>query len=452
MKIVIVGAGEIGSHLAKMLSHEGGDISILDDDQTRLSNISSVADVAVFHGNPTSIKALREAGANKADLFISVYPYTNQEINIVSAILAKNLGAKKVTARISDEEYLTPDNRLLFKEMGVDLLFYPEKIAADEITDQLKHTGTTESMDFARGKLQIVVFKLDDDSPLIDLRLGEFAASIADDALLFRVIAISRNEQTIIPRFDTKFQYNDLVYAITLRNGLQDLLRLFGKSSIEVDKVMVMGGSTTGELVAKSLSKQLNQVKIIEKDRERCLALSAKLDNSVMISNGDGRNSDFLLEEGIKNYDAFVALTESDEANILACVAAKKFGIAKTVAEVENLEYVRLAEEMGVDTVINRKLITAGRIFKFTLSGKARFVKYMSGTNAEVLEYTAAPNSRITSAQIKDLDFPKEAIIGGIIRGSESFIAVGDTRIETYDRVAVFALPEAVKEVDKFFK
>ena len=452
MKIVIVGAGEIGSHLAKMLSHEGGDICVLDSDASRLARISSVADVAVVNGNPTSIKALKEAGAHKADLFISVFPYTNQEINIVSALFAKNLGAKKVTARINNEEYLTPENRLLFKEMGVELLFYPEKIAADEITDQIKHTGTTESMDFARGKLQIVVFKLDDDSPLIDLKLGEFAASIADDSLLFRVIAISRNEQTIIPRFDTKFQYNDLVYAITLRDGLPDLLRLFGKSSVEVDSVMIMGGSTTGELVAKSLSKQLGRVKIIEKDRERCLELSSKLDNTILISNGDGRNSDFLLEEGIKDFDAFVALTESDEANILACVAAKKFGIAKTVAGVENLEYIRLAEEMGVDTVINRKLITAGRIFKFTLSGKARFVKYMSGTNAEALEYTAAPDSRITTAALKDLNFPKEAIIGGVIRGSESFIAVGDTRIEAYDRVAVFALPEAVKEVDKFFK
>lgn len=451
MKIVIVGAGEIGSHLAKMLSHEGGDITVIDSDASRLERITAVADVAAVEGSPTSIKTLKEAGVAKADLFISVFPSSSQEVNIVSAILAKNLGAEKVTARINDEDYLTAENKLLFKEMGIELLFYPEKIAADEITDQLKHSGATDSMDFARGKLQIAVFKIEEDSPLLDLRLGEFAASYSEEMLQFRVIAVSRDDETIIPRFDTKFQYHDLVFVIALREGLPNLLKLFGKSNIEIDKVMILGGSQIGELVAKSLSRQISHIKIIDKDKDRCLDLSAKLPKNVLIANGDGRNTDFLLEESIKDYDAFVALTSNDETNVLACVVAKKFGISKTMAEVENLEYIRLAEEMGVDTVINKKLITAGRIFKFTLSGKARFVKYMSGTDAEILEYTAAPDSAITKAALKDLGFPENAIIGGVIRGSEAFIAVGDTQIEAYDRVAVFSMPESVKEVDKFF-
>ena len=182
------------------------------------------------------------------------------------------------------------------------------------------------------------------------------------------------------------------------------------------------------------------------------MELSERLPDNVVVVVGDGRNSELLVDEGIKGFDAFLALTGKDEANVLACVSAKKFGVEKTIAEVENIEYIHLAEEMGVDSVINKKLITAGRLFKFTLSGKARLVKYMSGTDAEVLEFTVPPGSAITKAPLKDLSFPKDSVIGGVIRGSESMIAIGSTKIEAYDRVVVFALPHAVKEVDKFFK
>ena len=452
MKIVIVGAGEVGSHLAKMLGHEGGDVTVIDSDAARIAHLRSVADAATIVGNPSSIEVLKSAGVQKADLFVAVFPFATQEMNIVCAILAKNLGAKKVTARINDENFLNPENKILFKDMGIELLFYPEKIAAEEIVDQLRHSGSSEYMDFAHGKLQIAVFKIEEDSQLLDLKLGEFVAKVGDAAENFRIIAISRDEQTLIPKFDTKFLYHDLVFTISRREGIPTLLHLFGKSNVEVDKVMILGGSQTGELVAKALCGQVSEIKLIEKDKKRCLELSEKLDDKIQVVNGDGRNTDFLLEESIKDYDAFVAVTDNDEANILACVVAKRFGIEKTVAEVENIEYIHLAEEMGVDTVINKKLITAGRIFRFTLSGKARFVKYMSGTNAEILEYTVAPDSAITRAPLKDLGFPANAIVGGVIRGSESFIAVGDTHIEPYDRVAVFALPESVKEVDRFFK
>ncbi|MBR2128594.1 MAG: NAD-binding protein, partial [Bacteroidales bacterium] len=217
-------------------------------------------------------------------------------------------------------------------------------------------------------------------------------------------------------------------------------------------RVMILGGSPIGEMVAKQLSKQIDSVKLIEMNKEKCLDLSEKLPGNVIVVNGDGRNSDMLIEENIREYDAFVAVTNSSETNILACVAAKSLGVGRTIAEVENIEYIRLAESMGVDAVINKKLITAGRLFKFTLSNKVRFVKYMSGTNAEVLEYIVAPDTAITKRPLKDMGFPADAIIGGIIRGNESFIAVGDTHIQAYDRVAVFALPQAVKEVDKFFK
>lgn len=452
MKIIIAGAGEVGSHLAKMLSNEANDLTIIDSDQGRLDALSENTDVVTVTGNPSSISVLKEAGVEDADLFIAVNPSTSQDVNIVSAMLAKKLGSKKATARVNYEEYLSYENKYLFTEIGIDLLFYPEKIAAGEIVDLLKRTASSESMDFARGKLQMAVFKLEEDSPMIDMRLIDFVGVATSADLPFRVVAIARNSETIIPSVNTKFKYHDLVFIMSKREGIDQIMKYIGKSNIEVDKLMILGGGPIGEMVARQLTRQVDSIKIIELKKDRCVELSEKLGSSVTVVNGDGRNSDMLLEEGIKNYDAFVAVTSNTETNILACVAAKKLGVSRTIAEVENIEYIRLAEEMGVDAVINKKLITAGRIFKFTLSSKVRFIKYMSGTNAEVLEYIVAPESWITKGKLKDIGFPKNAIIGGVIRGNEAFIAVGDTEIKAYDRVAVFALPQTVKEVDKFFR
>ena len=452
MKIVIAGAGEVGSHLAKMLSGEANDITVIDMRQDRLDALSATTDIITVSGNPSAINVLQEAGVANADLFIAVNPSDSQDVNIVSAMLAKKLGSKKATARIDNEEYLSYENKYLFTEMGIDLMFYPEKIAAGEIVDLLRRTASTDSMDFARGKLQIAVFKLEESSTLLGMTMAEFSALAAEQGHNFRVVAIARGNDTIIPRFDTKFKYHDLVFIISKRDGMEVLMKYIGKKDIEIKNVMILGGSPIGEIVARQMAKQMDTIKLIEMNKEKCLELSGKLPDNVIVVNGDGRNSDMLIEESIKDFDAFVAVTNSSETNILACVAAKRLGIARTIAEVENLEYIRLAESMGVDAIINKKLITAGRIYKFTLSSKVRFIKYMSGTNAEVLEYIVAPDTTITKKALKDMNFPKNAIIGGIIRGNEAIIAVGDTQIQAYDRVAVFALPEAVKEVDRFFR
>ncbi len=453
MKIVIEGAGAIGAHLAKLLSREANEITVIDADSDRLARLADNADVITIHGNASSIKVLKSAGVHNADLFISVTPFTHQDVNIVSALIAKNLGARRVIARVDDEDLLSPENKLMFKEMGIELMFYPEKIAADEIVDQLRHTASSDTMEFAHGKLQIVVFKLEEDSSLLDLTLKEFVEQAGREAMeQFRIIAIARGDHTIIPKTDTRFLFHDLVFIITRREGLPLLINIFGRSNLKINRVMILGGSTTGQLTASALCGKLEDIKLIERDRGKCVYLTEKLPNEVNIVCGDGRNTDFLAEEGIRNYDAFVALSGSDETNVLTCVVAKKLGVGRAIAEVENLEYIHLAEEMGVDVVINKKLLTAGRIFKFTLSGRARFVKYMNGTEAEVLEYTVAPKSLITQRPLAELGFPKNAIVGGVIRGNDGFIAKGDTQLEAYDRVAVFALPDVVAQVDKFFK
>ena len=453
MRIVILGAGAVGSHLAKMLRGEGNDITIIDNDEGRLERLGGALDIRTVKGNPSSTRVLTAAGVEKSDLFIAVFPSTLQETNIVAALLAKRMGASKVIARVNDQEYLSMDNRLLFNELGIELLFYPERIAADEILAQLKRASTSETMDFAHGQLQISLFKLDADSPLLDWKLSEFVQQLSpDEQKEFRIIAISRGKNTIIPGPDTVFQYNDLVFTFSRHEAVDLLVRYFGQSTLKVEKVMIVGGNEIARMLAADLYSQGITVKLIEINHEKSIKLSEELDDNIDVVNGDGRNSDLLFEEGITGFDAFVALTGSDETNVLSCVMAKKLGVPRTVAEVENVEYLRLAEEMGVDSVINKKLITASNIYRFTLGSKARFVKYMRGTNAEIIEYTAAESSSVTKKAIKDISFPEGAIVGGVIRGDEAFIASGDTMIHPGDRVAVFALPDSIKATDKLFR
>ncbi len=446
MKIVIAGAGEIGTHLAKMLSLEYHDITVISPDEESLARISEESDVVTVTGLPSSIDVLTSAGTGTADLFIAVSPESEQDINVVSAVLAKKLGAKKVTARINNEEYLKNENRVLFTDLGIDSLFYPEKIAANEIVNLLKQNAS-EFMNYSHGKLQLIVFRIEECSPMIDRTVRELRQQTHN---LLRSVAITRNDTTIIPTYETKFKLHDQVYFVTKKEGLSELMALSGKEKVTIRKMMILGGGRIGEMVARSMEKQSEIVKLIELNDDKCEYLSEVLDRTMVI-NGDGRNSDLLMEEGIREMDAFVAVTSSSEANILSCVVAKRLGVPKVIAEVENFEYIKLAEEMGVNSVINKKLITAGKIFRFTLSNKVRSIKVLSGTDAVVLEFIVNTNSKITTGKLQNLNFPQEAIIGGYIRGNESFMADSETTIRPYDQVVVFALPEAVDKVDKFF-
>ena len=448
MKIVIAGAGEVGSHLARMLSDEYHDLIIIDENEENLAHISESMDVLIVQGNPTSISVLTEAGVGNADLFVAVSPAKDQNINIISALLAKQMGAKRVTARINNDEYLDYQNKFLFKELGIDLLFYPEKIAADEIVDLLKKSELSDFVGFANGRLQLVVIKLEDGAPLVGKCSDDFDYPVDD--LPFRTVAIARGDKTIIPQHETIFKVNDLVYVIARKEAVSEVMSYSGKEEIEIRRITILGGGKIGEILAKRLEPTADFIKIIEIKKERCEVLSELLDKTLVI-NGDGRNSDFLYEEDVKSCDAFIAVTSSSETNILSCVAAKRMGVVKTIAEVENLEYIRLAEEIGVDSVINKKLIAASRIFRVTLSNHIRTIKCLSGSDAEAIEYVVNAGSLITTASIKELNFPKDAVIGGVIRGQESFIAVGTTIIKPHDRVVVFALPSALSKLEKFF-
>ena len=450
MKIVIGGAGEVGSHLAELLWANQHQITVIDHDEDRLRNVSKVADLMTVEGLTTSITTLAEANVGKADLFIAVSPSQNQDMNIVSAALAKRMGAKKVTARINNEEYLKPDNQSYFMDMGIDYLFYPENIAAHEIAELLQQTATSEFMDFSGGKLKLLVLKLKEGAPVIDHSLVEVLGENITD-LSYRAVAIIRNGETIIPQNNTVFCLDDTVYLVTLPCGEQKALLYSGQAHIDVKNVMILGGSKIAEMVAAKLSGVVDNVKIIEPDRARCEYLAEILPNTLIV-NGNVHNTDLLIEEDLRRMDALIAVSGSSETNILSGIVAKRMGVRKTIAEIENLDYIRLVESIGIDTVINKKLITASRIFRFTMRPSVQNLRYLHGADAEILELVVKQGSPITKGKVKDIDFPPNAIVGGVIRGNDSFIAVGNTEIKPYDRVVVFALPSAVKKVSKFFE
>lgn len=445
MKIVIAGAGEMGSHLARMLSGNGHDITIIDSDQKLLSEVGSLADVITVEGDSTTFAVLREASVRKCDLFIAVNHEEND--NVVAAMLAKKLGARKSIARIDNNEYLEPNNKEMFINMGIDYLFYPEKVAAREVINLLGHTSTTEYVDFSGGKLSLVVFKLDSSSPLIGRTLIEVTAD--REALPYRTVAISRDGDTIIPRGSDQFQEGDTVYVIANQNDVKSLMVFSGKPNIEVNNIMILGGSRIGVRIATELQDEAN-VKLVEYNPDKAYKLTETLEKTLIISD-DGRNIDSMIEEGLSNMDAFVAVTGRSETNILAAMVAKRLGVKKVIAEVENLNFINLAESMGIDTIINKKLITASNIFRFTMNTDVQAIKCLTGCDAEVLEFIAKPNSPATKGQIRELDFPHDAVIGGIVRGDRSYIATGSMEINAFDRVVVFALPSAIARIGRFF-
>jgi len=445
MKIIIAGAGEVGTHLAKMLSSEFHDIMVIDLDEEKLKGIDANLDLITIVGSATSFQVLKDANIKKSDLFIAVTE--SEETNVMATILAKKLGAKKTIARVDNQEYIMPVNKQHFTSLGIDSLIYPERLAAMEVANLLGQMETSEVVDFSGGKLSLYVLKLDKHAPAIDKTLMEINQE--NPSTEFRAVAITRNGETIIPGGHDHFRINDLVYVVTNKSGINDVMKYSGKKKLDIKNIMILGGSRIGMRAAKALENRFN-IKLLEIDREKSLKLADFLNNTLVI-NGDARDTDLLIEEGLRNMDTFIAVTGNSEVNILSCMLAKRLGVSKTIAEVENIDYIDLAENMGIDTIINKKLITASRIFRFTMSAEVESMKCLTGSDAEVLELVAKEKSRITKSELRNVNFPKGAIVGGIIRKNKSFIAKGDTQIEPDDRVVVFALPSAVKKVETFF-
>ena len=448
MKIIIAGAGEVGFHLAKLLSYESQDITLIDTKKESLAYADSHLDIRVLRGDATSISVLKDARVQESDLVIGVT--SSETTNITLCMLAKQLGCKRTIARISNTEFVEDKETLRFSELGIDELISPEELAATEIQLLLSKSAFNETHEFEEGKLIMVGVSLPGSAPFVGKMVKE-AAKIFP-GLNFMPIALQRNgtQYTLIPRGDTVFKDGDQVYFITTKEGVDELYKLTGKKKEDIKNVMILGGSKVGFKAARDLCFNKFNVKLIEKDKEKAFDLADDLPNALVI-NGDGRNVELLEEESLESMDAFIAVTGNSETNIMSCLVAKSKYIKKTIALVENMDYFQLSQSIGIDTLINKKLLAANNIFRHIRRGEVVALMRLNNLNAEILEFVVKPYSKVTGNTIRELNFPREATIGGVIRDGEGVIALGGFEICAGDRVVVCCLPEAIPKIERLF-
>ncbi|MBR4811246.1 MAG: Trk system potassium transporter TrkA [Bacteroidaceae bacterium] len=444
MKIVIAGAGNVGIHLAKLLAGENQDIVLIDESPEKLARLDSSFDLLTIQESPVSLHGLKEAGAGSADLFVAVT--TDESRNLISAQLAHYLGAKKTVARINNYEYLQPKHMEYFNSIGLDSLIYPELLAAQDIVDGMKLSWIRQWWEFAGGALVMMGIKLRDNAQILDKPLSQLGKERP-----YHIVAILREGETIIPSGNDTMQAGDLVYFMTMKKHIPHIRKIAGKEELpDVRDVIIMGGSRIAVRTAQLMPDYMN-LKIIESDLDRCNKLTELVDDKVMIINGDGRDPSLLKSEGIQHTEAFVALTDNSETNILACLAAKRFGVTKTIAEVENIDYINMAEKLDIGTVINKKKIAASHIYQMMLDADVTNVKCLTFANADVAEFNVKEGAKITRNQVKDISLPRGVTIGGLIRDKEAILVTGNTQIEAGDHVVVFCLEGMIKSIEKYF-
>jgi len=448
MKIIIAGAGEVGFHLAKLLSFESQDITLIDTSRDSLAYADSHLDIRVVRGDATSISVLKDSKVDKTDLVIAVT--SSETTNITVCVLAKQLGAKRTIARISNTEFIDKKEEVGFTKFGIDELISPESLAANEIELLLSQSVFNETYQFEGGALTMIGLVLARTASFVGKTVKELG--ICFPTLKCVPVAIQRygTQYTIIPRGDTHFKEGDQVYFTTTPSGVEEIYKLTGKIHEDIKNVMILGGSKIGIKTAVDLCKENFNVKLVEKDKDKAFEIADYVPGCLVI-NGDGRNVELLLEESIEEMDAFISVTGNSETNIMSCLVAKSKGVRKTIALVENMDYFQLSHSIGIDTLINKKLLAANNIFRYLRKGEVVAMTKLNNMNAELLEFIVSPTSQVSNKVIKDIDFPRSAIIGGVIRNGEGLIALGDFIIKAGDRVVVCCLPEAINKVEKLF-
>ncbi|ADF51284.1 MAG: Trk system potassium transporter TrkA [Zunongwangia sp.] len=448
MKIIIAGAGEVGFHLAKLLSFESQDITLIDPNRDRLQYADTHLDIRTIKGDASSIAILKEAQVKYTDMLISVT--SSEATNITVCVLAKQLGAMRTIARISNTEFLEKKEEIGFTQFGIDELISPEALAAREIGLLLNQSAFNDSYEFEEGALTMIGLSLSRTARFVGKTVKEAARIFPQ--LNFVPIAIQRfgTQYTLIPRGDTQFKEGDQVYFITLKSGVEELYKLTGKTKQEIKSVMILGGSKIGRKTARDLCRNNFNVKLVETSKDKAYDLADELPNTLII-HGDGRNVELLEEENIHDMDAFIAVTGNSETNIMSCLVAKSKSVKKTISLVENMDYFQLSHSIGIDTLINKKLLAANNIFRYIRKGEVVAMTKLNNMNAELLEFIVKPGSQVADKKIKNLDFPRSAIIGGIIRHGEGIIALGEFLIKPGDRIVVCCLPRSIKKVEKLF-
>lgn len=443
MKIVIAGAGEVGSHLARLLSRESQDIIIIDNDEERVELLDSSCNLMALIGSPTSIDTLSKAIRGFCDLFIAVTPHETS--NVIACMIAKSLGAKKTVARIDNYEFMHNGNQQLFIERGVDAMIYPEYLAAREVLKSLERNWVRNWFELHDGELIVVGVKIRENALIVNKSLRD----ISSENHYYHVSAIKRNQETIIPGGNDYVKANDIVYFTTRREHIEGLRQLCGKAQTDIRKVLIMGGSRIAvRLIAMAGDRY--KFRIIELNRKRCEELAERCMDT-RISCGDARNVDMLIDEGITEMDAFVALTDSSETNILTSLTAKEYGVRKTVAEVENIQFISQAENLNIGTILNKKLLASGKIFQMLIDADVESSKFMALADADVAEIEVKPKAKVTRAAVKDLGLSRDMTIAGLIRDGQGMLVSGNTLIHAGDHVVVFCLANTIHKIERLF-
>lgn len=444
MNITIVGAGRVGVHLAKYFSDEHQDVFLVDNDRSHLSLLESDFNLRTFHGEPIDFKTLREANAEKADIFVAVTADT--ATNLVTCALAKSMGAKKTIARVDKFDFLDSKNSGVVKNMGVDHVVYPDYLAALSVVSSLEHSWSYGWNDFNDGEIVMVAITVDEESPIVGCSLKD----MYKDSRKMHISALRRGFKTIIPHGDDCIYPGDILYITTVAEGIETVKKLTGKKDTTVKKVILMGGSTTAELTATIANKKFSFV-IVEKNLERCRELTETCSDAEIIF-GDGSDQDVLEEAGINTCDAFVALCNSSESNILGCLTAQDSGVERTVAEVEKELFIPKAESFNIGAIINKPIITANAIFQIILDSDYSSSKCFAMKDAEVARLEIKEDSFLTKLPVKDLHLPKELTFAGIIREGKGEIVTGNTFFQKGDNVIVFCLNGSLNKVEKLFR
>ena len=460
MKIVIAGAGAIGTHLARLLSKENMNVVLIDENEEKLSKVGNDLDIMTSAVSAASIIGLRSVGVSDADLFIAVTPH--ESLNLTCAMLAHQLGAKRTVARVDNYEYMKPENLKFFEKAGISSLIYPELLAAKEIADSAQFSWVRQLWKFGvDGDLLLLSLKMHDNHPILDKDIGNEHNMLVGHTLKeigmanghkFQVVAIKRNGETVMPYGDEKILPRDLVFFMTTRENINEIRHLAGKDDYPaVRRAIIIGGGKLSVRADWALPDHLD-LKMVEPNVERCEQLGKLAKPRTLIINGEGHDMDLLRDEGFDNLEAFIALTDNDEENILSCVAARRKGIRKTIAQVENLDYLDMAEDLDVGTIINKKKIAASYIYRMLLKSSVDNMKMLTVADADVAEFVVKAGSKVTRKPVMELGLPRGVNIGGMVRDGKGQLVGGRTVLQTNDRVVVFCMGGTLKKLDKYFR
>jgi len=443
MRIIIVGAGEVGYQIAKFLTYEGADVVIIDREGDKLRRISEELDIATIEAEGSDPSAFKEAGADNADLLLAVT--NSDETNMIACLLGKAMfNIKRKIARIRNPDYFFNKELLGKANLDIDPAINPELESAEAVSRIIESPFASEIIEFEQGKIKVIGFKIPQESPIKERKLKSIRTLLNKD---FIIGIVERDESVLVPSGEDILKEGDIVYMPLLKEEIQEVAQSLGVQAKPAKKVMILGGGRIGYYIANKMESKAD-IKIIEKDSERCKFLSKYLGKSLIL-NGDGVDKQLLIEENISNMDAYIAVSNNDELNIMAGLLAKKLGAKKIIALVNRTDYIPLAHNLGIQSVLSPRLITASIILRYLRRGEVLSLTAIAENKAEIMEVVVNKNSSLIGRTLKEGVFPKNSILGAIIRDDRIITPSGEDYIKEKDKLIIFTIKDSIKEVEK---